>query len=319
MQFVYWLKILAAVFITNSHFHHVWPIASMAFGGHLGNNLYFILSGFLLYRVKDTFPKWYGKRILRIFPAVWITNIIYLYVGYFRVSDFRSFVYYFIYPTGFHFVGSIMILYILLYIVRSVQEKSRIPTQYFIIAVFLVFITLYVFTFDKSSYHIDDVGEKWVMFMFTESMLFGLWFREKYDEINGKIKSWNVISVVVLLGGYFVGKKVFTGIPSAAPFQCFQPMIVIALTASMMYLFIKLEKHGVFNNTNDRLRRLIVWITAMTLEIYLGQDIIVSHFYNLTFPASFFVVTSSILVYSVLVHKGADLVQKGILKVFNSI
>lgn len=75
-QFVYWLRAIAAVMITNSHYADIWPISAMAFGGHFGNCIYFFLSGFCLYKIKDSFPKWYLKRIIRVYPAVWIASLI---------------------------------------------------------------------------------------------------------------------------------------------------------------------------------------------------------------------------------------------------
>ena len=64
-QFVYWLRALAAILITNSHYADIWPASAMAFGGHYGNCIYFFLSGFCLYNIGKSFPKWYAKRIVR--------------------------------------------------------------------------------------------------------------------------------------------------------------------------------------------------------------------------------------------------------------
>lgn len=52
-QFVDWLKVVAAMLITNSHYADIWPVSAMAMGGHIGNCLYFFLSGFCLYNIKD--------------------------------------------------------------------------------------------------------------------------------------------------------------------------------------------------------------------------------------------------------------------------
>ena len=81
LQFLYWLKALAAVLITNSHYAHIWPISSLAVGGQLGNCLFFFISGFTLYHIKAAFPKWYAKRIIRVYPALWMVNIIFFCWG----------------------------------------------------------------------------------------------------------------------------------------------------------------------------------------------------------------------------------------------
>lgn len=69
-QFVYWLKAFAAILITNSHYADIWPVSRLAMGGHLGNCLYFFVSGFCLYSIRNSFPGWYAKRIVRIYPAL---------------------------------------------------------------------------------------------------------------------------------------------------------------------------------------------------------------------------------------------------------
>ena len=45
-QFVYWLRALAAVMITNAHYADIWPISALAFGGLLGIVYIFSCRGF---------------------------------------------------------------------------------------------------------------------------------------------------------------------------------------------------------------------------------------------------------------------------------
>ena len=63
-----WLRILAMILITNSHFGGIYPKSSMAFGGLLGNIIFFAVSGYCLADIKEPFGKWYPKRLLRIYP-----------------------------------------------------------------------------------------------------------------------------------------------------------------------------------------------------------------------------------------------------------
>ena len=247
-EFVNWLRVIAAIFITNSHYADVWPNASLAFGGQLGNNLFFILSGFCLYNVKESFPKWYARRVLRIFPVVWITNIIYLGVDYFCINNFSDFIHFFIYPTGFHFVGTIMVMYIMLYVVRTIQNRFKFKIEYAMIFIFVFFLGIYIIMFDKSIYHIDSVSEKWVWFMFSESILMGLLLREKYEKISKDIHCYDLIKVLLLFGAYFVGKKTFSNIQICAPLQILQPIIVVTLTTSITILFIKMQKNNFFES-----------------------------------------------------------------------
>ena len=58
-EFINYLKFIATLLITNSHFGDIWPVSAMASGGLLGNILFFAVSGFLLFNIKDSFPKWF--------------------------------------------------------------------------------------------------------------------------------------------------------------------------------------------------------------------------------------------------------------------
>jgi peptidoglycan/LPS O-acetylase OafA/YrhL len=65
------LRALAAILITNSHYTGVYPIDLIANGGLLGDVLFFSLSGFVLVNIRVNFVEWYKKRILRIYPSIW--------------------------------------------------------------------------------------------------------------------------------------------------------------------------------------------------------------------------------------------------------
>lgn len=309
-QFVYYLKAIAALLITNSHYADIWPISSLALGGHIGNCIYFFLSGFCLYRIKEPFPKWYVKRLIRIYPALWIVNAVDLLVGRTKVSSFMAVIHCFIYPTWFHFIGSILLMYLLYYIIRFIQSKIKINIRWFMMIVFLAYIILYVFAFDKSYYHIDDVNEKWVRFMFFESMMLGALFREKYETIKPKITFLDVIAFLGLTVCYFVGKVALSHFEALSVVQFLLPMILVLYIASIAVIFIKLEKNGIFEKTNKKIGMVVAFIAGITLEIYLGQVIIIWKFASLVFPVNFVVVTAGIVLYAWLIHLCADFIQK---------
>ena len=74
--FVTCLRALAACLITNSHYTNIYPVSAIASGGLIGDILFFAVSGYCLYNMKNNFFKWYGKRIWRVYlPVVVITGI----------------------------------------------------------------------------------------------------------------------------------------------------------------------------------------------------------------------------------------------------
>lgn len=72
---VYFLRFIAILLIVNSHMAPLYPDARLAFGGHLGNSIFFFASGFGLLLSHAYKPlgiaTWYRKRFLKLFiPAI---------------------------------------------------------------------------------------------------------------------------------------------------------------------------------------------------------------------------------------------------------
>ena len=105
------LRALAACLITNVHYVGIYPTDSIANGGLIGDVLFFTVSGYCLYNVKLPFHRWYGKRLYRIYPPVLIITLVYLLLGTYSLADHNA-VWWFVYPTYYHFVASIIVLYI---------------------------------------------------------------------------------------------------------------------------------------------------------------------------------------------------------------
>lgn len=309
-EFVYWLKTLAVLLITNSHYAGIWPVSAMAVGGHLGNNLFFLLSGFCLCNISGCFGKWYIKRILRIYPALWIANTTNMIVGFFHADGLMAYVHCYIYPTWYHFVASIMILYIIFYLIRTIQKKAGISTTWIILATFVIFISVYIIKFDKSYYHIDDVSEKWVRFMFFESMLVGAYLRESYERFNQKVSIREIVTCIVCLGGHLASKLVFRRIPAASALQVLSPILVILCVGNIALLFIKMDKRGFWKQFDNRIRRLVQFISMLSLEVYLCQNVIIDRFDDLLFPINFVICSGLIIVNAWIIHLIADNVYK---------
>lgn len=308
-QFIYWLKAAAAILITNSHYADIWPVSALAAGGHLGNCLYFFVSGFCLFYIKDAFPKWYLKRAIRIYPSLWICVAAFLLIGWYHFSSLPAAFSCLIYPTWFHFIGTIMLMYVFFYIVRWAQSKSNLKSQIVMMQILLIFMGIYIFCFDKSYYHVDDVNEKWVWFQFAESMLLGALFREKYEAIENRIRWFDIASVSLMLILYFASKLAFSRIQSLSMFQCLHPMVLVILIYRIAVLAIKLEKCGFFA-AKVGVSRVVHLLAAITLEIYLVQYPIIAALKSLVFPLNFLGVTTMVLVCAWGVRWLSDCIQK---------
>src|SRR4051794_5272276 len=116
--FITVVRAVAAILITNSHYGNVYPTQILSNGGLLGDVLFFLISGFCLVNFKQSFLAWYRKRIIRIFPAVWIITSVYILFGLYTFNGWTIIGYY-IYPPYYPFVASIIIIYIFFYIVMK--------------------------------------------------------------------------------------------------------------------------------------------------------------------------------------------------------
>ena len=198
--FIVLIRALAAIVITNSHYTGVYPTDLIANGGLLGDVLFFAVSGYCLANTKGGFGKWYLRRFVRVYIPAWVMTIIYMVLGAYVVTGWQDVVDFFVWPTHWHFVASIILLYVPLFFVsKHIEMNSR---NYRRIAGILMFVQLiiYMSVYDKSYYHIDKVREPMIEFLFFQAMLLGLYFRGKstYSECVKRLTYFRIG------GGYIV-------------------------------------------------------------------------------------------------------------------
>lgn len=274
--------------------------------GLLGDVIFFAVSGFCLYNIKDGFIQWYKKRIKRIYPTVWIITIIYIIVGFYTFEDMNIFQY-MIYPTYYHFIASIILLYILYYIIIK-NKKFLSNLKNVILCVGIIQLIIYIFLYDKSYYHIDVVREPMIRFLFFEAMLIGAYFRQNKEKYIDKSKSSNWIITGCLLCLYFGSKLIFTKIKFLSYFQICNQYILIAT------LFFTLKSFAGIDNKLEkipkRIKKIISFISDITLEIYLVQYVIIPRLANIIFPLNWLIITTSIIICAFILHKVSGLCVK---------
>lgn len=304
--FIVILRALSSCLITNAHYIGIYPTDLLANGGLLGDVIFFAVSGYCLGNVKKNFLEWYKKRILRIYPSVLIVTITYLLLGFYTLEE-HNILYYFLYPTYYHFIASIIILYIPYYLVAKIDNHKM--TRIALIVVGIIWSITYIFVYDKSYYHIDTVREPMIRFLFFVSMLIGLYFRQiKIIQKSGVLKWITMFGLVII---YFCSKILFVRNNGIATFQILNQWILVALLIVLFYCFNSIEfKCRTMNNT--RFFQVISYISQHTLEIYLVQYVIIPICAeNFGFPINWFMCTFAILVSATLVR---FIVKKFILK-----
>ena len=308
--FITVLRALAACIITNSHYVGVYPTDLIANGGLFGDVIFFAVSGFCLTNVKNSFPKWYGKRLVRIFPAVLIITAIYaaLKIHTLELTP-MGIINSFLYPTNYHFVASIIVLYIPFYAVMKIQKlRENIPVVAGVTA--LIWLLIYIFVYDKSYYHIDTVREPMIRFLFFFAMLLGAYFKDNMEKYRNKksIISW--ILLPVLFVGYFASKLMFSRIDSISNFQIINQFVLFVLLVVTFRCFMSIDNW--LEKLPKWIKAIITFISGITLEIYLVQIGIIDDLNILPFPLNWLLITGVIVLLAFILNKVAVLIQKGL-------
>lgn len=109
---------IAALLIINSHSEALYPYGWMADGGQLGISIFFIVAGMgtvLSKQSRDArFPSWYGSRLARIYPSIWIVVGVSLLLGIDRAQPSSASNYFrqLIYPiSGYTFFAQVIPFY----------------------------------------------------------------------------------------------------------------------------------------------------------------------------------------------------------------
>ena len=307
--FITVLRALAACFITNAHYEGIYPTDIIANGGLIGDVLFFAISGYCLYNIKLPFLKWYGKRIYRIYVPVLLMTTLYVVLGQYSLTENNA-VWWFVYPTYYHFVASIVVLYIPFYICVSINIlKRNLPN--IMLAIAGVYILIYLTVYDKSYYHIDTVREPMIRFLFMESMLLGACFKQNDEKFRNSFKLWYPLATFMAFILYFVTKLFFSNKPYLSGYQIFNQVAIFILLFFIFLTFAgldyKLEKMPSF------LKKAIQFLSSITLEIYLVQYVLIRVMRPIgRFPLNWIVITSSILLTAFILHKSCDLVYKEI-------
>ena len=319
--FINLLRALAMCLITNSHYVGVYPTDLIANGGLLGDVIFFAVSGFCLSNPKLSFPKWYLKRILRIYPIVWLIVLFYWAIGKYSINGLQGFFSSFIFPTQYHFVGSIILLYIPFYIFAKGEKalstkkglKKLDPTVVVFFAIAVVWLLVYVIFYDKSYYHIDTVREPMIWFLYFEAMLIGYCIKKNLSFFENKkgIIKWFATAMLFVL--YFISKLLFSKRASVSEFQILNQFVLLMLMCGIFVCTASLS--GKLDRLPAWLKAAVNYLAKITLEIYVVQSVIIDAFKGMKFPVNWLVITGLIVIAATVLHyiiEAPKLISKGL-------
>lgn len=295
--FIVLMRALAAIIITNAHYTGVYPTDLIANGGLLGDVMFFAVSGFCLANTNGNFPKWYLKRFVRVYIPSWLMTLIYMVLGAYVVTSIRDGFDFFIWPTHWHFVASIILLYIPLFFVSKYVEMNRKNYWRMAKGILIVQLAIYLAVYDYSYYHIDKVREPMIEFLFFQSMLLGLHYRwrcNNEDTLEKSLPWWIFALGGVLIMVYFTSKLLFVKMESIADFQILNQIVLWGLLYVLFQIFMGIEKK-LKNIENTKTWSVVKFVSDRTLEIYLVQYVILDYCKIGPFPLNWLILTATIM------------------------
>lgn len=313
LVFIEVLRAIATLLIFNSHLKDVYPTDILSFGGGLGLALFYMLSGYLLSDINENtrFPKWYLKKIKRLYVPLILYRMILLVIGYIQVSSFTGFIKAFLFPA-YWFVASMVIFYAIYYlfvkfIYRKFGKKSIIGAWLFCGISFLI---LYITKSPIGLFSLENlqicnkfsVETPYVIsqFIWFSSMLLGLYVKEFS---NNQIKMTNrkylylICSVVCVL--LFLVVRVFEKLGLDLEFLL--PISYIGFSYCVFIFFEGLED-SLKNLQGKIYLKPIKIISICSLEIYFVQFVWINLFKEIIFPINLFLIIFVTIIVGFILH-----------------
>lgn len=307
--FIYYIRTIATILITNSHYSSIWPIAGLAVGGLLGNVLFFAVSGFLLFNTKENFGKWYLKRFLRVYPVMIFVTLLTVLMGIYPLTNWAQAYKLFVFPTNYIFLVWLMLLYIPFYWINWISRKYTKFMETTLIIISVAWLLIYFVYIDKTLYCIDNVSQPFILFLYFISMLMGALFK-KYIHFFKKIKCSNVIFLFLGLAVYFGSKVAFSKIPSISFWQIVNQMSILVVLYFLFAFFIGIEEF--LKKAPRWINMSIEFCSKITLQIYLVQFVIIYKMGSFDFPLNFLGTTFTIFVVASVVYFVESFIRKEI-------
>lgn len=285
------LKLFAILIVFNSHCAQLYPVSYMATGGAVGNSIFFAISGFLL-KINDdeSFFKYLWKKIIRLYPAVYLTSLINMaYFGDFpgSINEWYSQI---VWPTRYWFVGAMIVFYIWAWAINKMRFTEHI-VLYNIIMVLLYF-AVYILIVDKTKWSVEAEGlsnvSGWVkcihyFYVFT----IGFFIRKYYkDNKKQNILKPSLYALIFLIG--FLAQLVlkYCMVKSIVPylFQFVVQAIDILCAVAILLFVLKISKVYDAKISKIDVQKLIDMLSAASLEMYFMQFLLIDLCTRMPFP-----------------------------------
>lgn len=284
------IKFLAALFITNSHFLPLYENVNPAFAtfGVHGNALFFFVSGYLVMLGKNkmlSFKGWFFNKIKRIIPATLIC------MGFALLfCDKKMVIDKVIFSDCYWFIKCILIYYAITFFILKYPHITM-KGKWWSTLNFCFYVSCLiavVAAFSQQPNGLSLFHTKWHYVCFLPIMLWGAMCQKKYS-MPIRVGKFDYALFILSFCGYFIiSAFVKNRYDNFYYLQLLNYPLLILFT---LYTFkccncLAIEKIS----SNFILKWGIRIVSSLTLEIYLVQFYIITNKYNELFPCNLLIV-----------------------------
>lgn len=283
------LKFIAFLFITNSHFTPLYKDVNTAFAtlGVHGNALFFFISGFTLAlnknKTHNNFLHWYKCRLSRIWPTLIMLAIL-TNIMYNKAITWNNI----ILASEYWFLQCILYSYIFIYFLLG--KKNSIILWGGFLSIFLTIIT--VLYCDKST---ESIFHYFHWICYISCMILGI-----YCAKNKHIIKYGGTKTIISFILYFIIMSIGKGKNNNLYYT--QLFAIIPLHLFLFYFYYWSSTWISLIYSKKSLYNPIYWIGSLCLEIYLVQYYFLTDKFNSLFPLNIIIVFGEILIAAYLLR-----------------
>ncbi len=269
------LRVMAIALVINSHMDSLYPrkFAFLASGGMMGNALFFMLSAWGLILSMKAHPRgfadWYGRRIERIYHAVWVAVVLLsfpigIHNGWIRLDNLLDELNKFFYPP-FWFLQALMIYYVIVYfVIRNYSVKRLL---YVALPVLAFYVLYYVRWLDLTAFSVEGTPFRLIFYLLV--VFWGLYLGSRAE----KIKFQGPLDILLLLLSIALiyGHKFLMQRGMFPEFQFVEQLAAFP----MLYYSAKIANSTFIRDTVMGSRYLgwvLAFISGMTLELFMVNN-----------------------------------------------
>lgn len=283
------LKALAALIIVNSHFDSLYPIPALATGGAIGNAIFFAVSGFLLFPIKQSAGEWMKKKLINIYIPLVPMTVISLFTVKYGVLTKTNIVAVFVWPTIYWFAGAIILFYILYYLLRRVISHKAFATTFSILVI--IYFAYYILLLDTSDWVVESGGLSSIegcfkLIYYFMAMMIGKWFKVNSNRpfLHKRVY---LLHSIISFGAIYAVKFLMVRVPAFYSVQFLNQFCILWLVCSVFCFMISYEPLLREKITGRRgINAVICFLGSHTLEMYLVQFIVIDCCAELSFPVN---------------------------------